>query len=316
MSVAKKNLTTKVLIIACAILLLGNIGWLLRKNDTGTAGPSTAKLAKQYPFLSTDILGDQQNDILINFVPLRKDLQTKFNALDVQKSFYFEYLPDGTSIRVGADNQLTAASLIKVPLAMNLYRAAELGRVNLDETVTVQASELDDAYGTLYQRGSGFKMTLREAAQYMLEQSDNTATHVVFDHTQDKLSYDEQSLARLDIDQDSENGQAVINSRSYASVLKGLYFSAYLNKEDSQELLGYLSHSTATNRLTAQLPASVKVAHKIGVYNANWAESDCGIVYVPKRPYVICVMVGLPEDQANKFISDVSKEVYDFVVKQ
>jgi beta-lactamase class A len=80
--------------------------------------------------------------------------------------------------------------------------------------------------------------------------------------------------------------------------------------------LGYLSHSTATNRLTAQLPASVKVAHKIGVYNANWAESDCGIVYVPKRPYVICVMVGLPEDQANKFISDVSKEVYDFVVKQ
>ncbi|HEV7454430.1 MAG TPA: serine hydrolase, partial [Candidatus Saccharimonadales bacterium] len=89
-----------------------------------------------------------------------------------------------------------------------------------------------------------------------------------------------------------------------------------LEKTDSQQLLAYLTKSTATNRLTKGLPASVAVAHKVGVNNANWAESDCGIVYVPKRPYIICVMVGLPEDQADKFIADVSKIVYDFVSQQ
>lgn len=311
-----KHWQQRTLIVLCVVLLIGNIGWFVHQGGGAGAPTSNAAMQKKFPLLSADVLADSPNDILINFVPLRKDLQKKFDALTVQKSFYFEYLPDGTSIRIGADQQLVAASLIKVPLAMNLYKAAELGRISLDQTVTVQDGELDNAYGDLYQKGSGFKLTLRDAVKYMLEQSDNTATRIVYDHMQNKLGYDEQSLARLDVDQDIENGQAVITARSYGSVLKGLYFSAYLNHADSQELLGYLTHSTATNRITAQLPGGTKVAHKIGVYNANWAESDCGIVYVPKRPYLLCVMVGLPEDEANKFIAGVSKDIYDYVIKQ
>jgi beta-lactamase class A len=180
----------------------------------------------------------------------------------------------------------------------------------------VKQSQLDNAYGTLWQRGPGFMLTLRQAAEYALERSDNTATHFIYDNMQNVMSYDEQSLARLDVDQNMENGQAVITARAYSSVLKSLYFSSYLEKQDSQEMLSYLAKSAETERLTKKLPKSVTVSHKNGVFNTNWAESDCGIVYVPRRPYVICVMVGLPEDQANDFIADVSKEVYDFVVSQ
>jgi beta-lactamase class A len=313
---AKLLTPNRFLLVVCALLLVGNIGWVVRGKANGTKGPDVAALHKQYPLLSTDVLGNNPNDILIIFVPLRNQLQEKFKGINAKQSFYFEYLPDGTSIRVGADQQLTAASLIKVPLAMNLYRAAELGRINLDKPVTVTAAELDDAFGDLYKRGPGFTMTLREAAQYALRDSDNTATRVIYDHVKDVLSYDEQSLARLDIDQNMEDGQAVITARSYSSVLKGLYFSAFLNNADSQELLKYLSQSSATNRLAAGVPSGVTVALKIGVYNQNWAESDCGIVYAPKRPYLLCVMVELPEDQADKFIAEVSKDVYDFVTKQ
>ncbi|MET0779789.1 MAG: serine hydrolase [Candidatus Saccharimonadales bacterium] len=298
------------------MLLAGNIGWIVRDTSEAKQKSSQLALQGQFPYLSKRILSDNPNDILINFVPLRKDLTARFDALNVQKSFYFEYLPDGTSIRVGSDDQLVAASLIKVPLSMNLYRAAELGRVNLDKTVAITSSEIDNAYGDLWQKGAGTKITLREAAQLALTESDNTAAHVIFDNVKGALSADEESMARLDVDQNMEAGQAVINAKSYASVLKSLYFSSYLEKTDSQQLLSYLTKSTATNRLAKNLPASVPVAHKVGVNNANWAESDCGIVYVPKRPYVICVMVGLHEDQADKFIADVSKIVYDFVSRQ
>ncbi len=308
----KQRTGAQILAPLCVLLLLGNLGWFIKDRPA----PPQISSRRHLPLLAANILGDPQNDILINFVPLRKQLQSKFDALTVQKSFYFEYLPDGTSIRIGADQELVAASLIKVPLVMNLYKAAELGRIHLDQTVSVTSDELDDAYGDLYKKGAGFTLTLRQAAQYALEQSDNTATHVIFDHTKDMLTYDEQSLARLDIDQNEQNGQAVINARSYASVLKGLYFSSYLEKSDSQELLSYLAKSTATNRIPQNLPPKLTVAHKIGVFNAAWSESDCGIVYIPKRPYLLCVMVGLPEDQANSFIADVSKEVYDFVSQQ
>jgi beta-lactamase class A len=312
----QSKVTVRVLSVACAILLVGNIGWFVKGDSSNDKNLVAANEQRNYPLLAKRIFTDDSNDIIINFVPLRKSLQSRFAELKVQKSFYFEYLPDGTSIRNGADQQLVAASLIKVPLVMNLYKAAELRRVDLDKVVTITQSELDNAYGNLWQKGAGTTITLREAARYALEQSDNTATHVIFDNTKDSLRDDEQSLSRLDVDQDMQNGQAVINARSYASVLKSLYFSSYLQKADSQTVLDMLSKSVATNRLTRDLPKGVPVAHKIGVYNTSWAESDCGIVYAPKRPYLICVMVGLPEQQANDFIASISKEVYEYVTRQ
>ncbi len=310
-----KSRSVRILIVLCALLLVGNIGWIAR-DSVDTDENKAVQLQLKYPFLSRRILADNPNDILINFVPLRKKLETKFGSLQVQKSFYFEYLPDGTSIKIGDDKELVAASLIKLPLVMNLYHAAELGRIDLNATMTVTESEVDGGYGDLYLKGAGHKLTLRQAAQYALEQSDNTAAHVIYDAMQGVLSYDQESLAQLDIDQTLQNGQAVISAKSYSSILKSLYFASYLTKNSSQELLGYLAKSESTNRLTKYLPADVPVAHKIGVNNTNWSESDCGVVYVPKRPYLICVMVGLPDEEANTFIAEVSKDVYDFVVSK
>ncbi len=298
--------------VTVAVVASGLLGWFVR------GMPSSTSLHQQqkYPLLAKRIFVDNPNDILINFVPLRKVLEQRFSSLNVPYSFYFEYLPDGTSIRIGDDKELVAASLIKLPLVMNLYRAAELGRIDLEKVVTVTPAEVDNTYGSLWQRGAGTRLTLRQAAQLALEESDNTAAHVIFDATQGLLTYDQESLAQLDVDQSMDQGQAVISAKSYTSVLKSLYFSSYLIKTDSQELLGYLTKSTAKNRLVKDLPGTIAVAHKIGVYNAAWSESDCGIVYVPKRPYAICVMVGLPEDQANQFIADISKNTYERISQQ
>lgn len=308
---------TRASLIACIVLLLASNGYWLTYTSkyTHTNQPKNDSAAA-YPLLSKRIFTDAQNDMLLDFVPLRKKLQATFDTINVQKSFYFEYLPSGTSIKIGADNELIAASLIKVPLCMNLYKASELGKVNLDKKVTITQAELDNAYGSLWQKGAGTTITLRQAAQLALEQSDNTATHVIFDAIQGLLTSDQESLNNLDIDQNMSNGQAVIDAKSYSSILKSLYLSSYLERNDSEEILSYLSRSDATNRLTKDLPSSVTVAHKIGVYNAQWSESDCGIVYVPKRPYVLCIMVGLPEDQANSLIADVSKQIYDFINTQ
>jgi beta-lactamase class A len=312
--ISKQGLLIRCLVVASALLLLGNAAWFARYQSTRRHSVARASVA--FPLLSRRVFMDQPNDAIINFVPLRKHLQEKFDALSAQKSFYFEYLPSGTSIRIGADNELVAASLIKVPLAMNLYKAAELGKIDLNKEVVITTGELDDAYGDLWQKGAGTLISLREAAKLALTGSDNTAAHVMFDHARGTLASDQESLNQLDIDQNMQSGQAVIDAKSYSSVLKSLYLSSYLQPKDSQELLGYLSRSTATNRLVHDLPKGLTVAHKIGVYNAQWAESDCGIVYVPKRPYVICVMAGLPEDQADPFIASISKQVYDFVSQQ
>lgn len=76
--------------------------------------------------------------------------------------------------------------------------------------------------------------------------------------------------------------------------------------------------STANNRLKLYLPDNTKIAHKIGTYDADDAihiQSDCGIIYITNRNYLLCVMVKGEEQEANKIIGDFSKITYDFITK-
>lgn len=305
-----------VLTVGLCMLLIISLGFNLYQAKRNPAAPSATVQQAQYSFLSKRVALDNPNDVLINFVSLRKSLESQLAQVSANKSFYFEYLPGGTSIQIGSDNELVAASLIKVPLAMNLYRAAELGRIDLDKQVAIQQADLDDGYGNLWQKGAGYQLTLRDAVKFMLQDSDNTAMHMIFNAVNGLLKDDEQSLSQLDVEQIMHDGRAVITAESYGSVLRSLYLSSYLSKDNSQELLQILAGSKETRRLTANLPKEVPVAHKNGVFNAAWSESDCGIVYVPKRPYILCIMLGLPEDQSNALIAKLSKEIYDYVVSQ
>lgn len=281
-------------------------------------GRDAVNARTEYPLLSGRIFSDAPNDMILNFVPLRKNLETKFSSLPAgtKYSFYFEYLPSGTSIRIGDDNELVAASLIKVPLVMDLYRAAELGLTDLDQEVTITEDDLDNAYGDLWKQGAGTKVSLRKLARLALAESDNTATHAIFNHVKDLLKVEDQCLVQLDIDQKMQDGQAVITAKSYSSILKSLYFASCTNKKSSNEILSYLTQSNEIYRLTNNLPTDLKVAHKNGVYNQVWSESDCGIVYAENRPYSVCVMIGLPQNEADAFIASVSKDIYDFVITQ
>jgi beta-lactamase class A len=269
----------------------------------------------KYDLISRRVLIDNPNDAILNFTPLRKQLQAYLQANGLQDdSVYFEYLPTGVSIEEGENAEYVAASLMKLPLVMSLYKSADLGMVNLDTPVKLKAEWLDDRYGTLYQKGAGYSLTLRDAARYALEESDNTALYMIGSYVDETMKPDETSVNFLDmqLDEDATGKKALVTPQSYSSVLKCLYFSCYLPFDDSQELLTYLTKSVDKNRLTKLLPTDVKVAHKIGTYLTQ-SQSDCGIVYVPLRNYVFCAMVKTSETDGDRHIAALSKIVYDFV---
>src|SRR5581483_1223025 len=72
-----------------------------------------------------------------------------------------------------------AASLLKVPLAIKIYELKNEGRFSLNDTVTIEPSDLDKKFGTLWQKGAGTKLTIREAVEHMVQESDDTAVHVL-----------------------------------------------------------------------------------------------------------------------------------------
>lgn len=276
-------------------------------------------LHKKHPFLAKRIFSEDANDSVINFEPLRKKLQNELSHYnDTDRSLYFEYLPTGTSIRIGENSQLVGASLLKLPHIMNLYHLAEAKSINLEDKVQLRQSWLDDSYGDLYKKGSGYELTIRDLVKMAAEKSDNTAINgikeIVASH---KLLREDTAINALDVDLSTgPEGDTQLSSRSYSSFLKCLYFACYVSPDNSQEILSYLSANiTANDRLPKYLPKDLKVAHKFGV-SGEVTQGDCGIIYVERRNYVLCVLLNENKVKGSEIIAQLSKYVYDYVSKQ
>jgi beta-lactamase class A len=271
---------------------------------------------EDFPFLAKRLFVENPNDVIINFSPLRTSLNQYFDNNNLNGSLYFEYLPTGTSIRINGSDEFRAASLIKLPVAMELYKAASKGLVNLDDKVALKQEWLNDGFGSLYEKGAGYELTLGELAEILLKESDNTALRAVIEATAD-LEINDRALGALDVEfSQTDSGEISIGSRSYGSFLKCLYFACYNSKEDSQAILEHLSNTGFDERLVAGVPNNVTVSHKIGVFN-NQVQGDCGIIYLKDRNYILCLMLeGAENPTTDKHFESISKIIYEFVESQ
>lgn len=272
---------------------------------------------KKYPLLATRILNENPVDVLINFLTLRSDLTNETAPWGDNFGVYFEYLPTGTSININGTSQFHAASLFKTPVVMAYYHTKERLHETNDPIATIEPQDLDNQFGDLWKKGAGYKLPLSEVVKIALEDSDNTAAKILVRYIG---TVDFEAVYQgLDINLDVDKQGAVLTPKSYSSILKALYFSSVLNKDDSQIILNYLSNTSFPDKLEAGIPNGVTVAHKIGDFNLNDSDrsndvySDCGIVYVPRRPYLLCMISRTDEQTARVRMQDISKIIYDYI---
>lgn len=272
---------------------------------------------RKYPLISKRVLLEYPNDLLINFLPLREKLRQEVGGYNKERdtfAMYFEYLPTGTSIGIEEKTDFTAASLFKIPIIMAYYHKKERLDIHDDPTVTIKPEDIDHDFGTLWQKGAGAEVNMKEAVNRAIIDSDNTAIKLV------SKQIDEEDFnavyAGLDIDLMLQNDTVVINAKQFSSLLKALYFSSMLNKEDSQEILDLMTKTRFTDKLPAGVPQGILVAHKIGTLTKdNKMFMDCGVVYVPRRPYLLCMISVTDESTARERMKYISKTVYDYVAK-
>jgi beta-lactamase class A len=264
---------------------------------------------QKYSLLSPRVLQEYQNDTLINFLSLRNDLRKQTDPYGDSFGLYFEYLPTGSSIGINSQRSFYAASLIKVPIVMAFYHFKE--RTHFDDTkqVVISHDMVDKEFGDLWQK-EGQKISFREAVTLSLTHSDNTASKVIRSILPEQDFTD--VYTGLDIEYDLMENQAVLTAKEYSSILKALYFSSVLTKDDSQEILTLLSKSIFKDKLPAGISEDIVVAHKIGVLPGE-LYSDCGIIFIPRRPYILCMISGSDEDTARTRMKLASKKIFDYV---
>lgn len=271
---------------------------------------------KLYPFLSKRIFTSNNNDILINFIPLREALKEYVGKQGGRVGVYFEYLPSGTSIGVNDQLEIKFVSLIKIPVVMAVYKRIESGEIRKDEILTLRQEDIDSKYGELWKKGAGAKLPIMEAVNLSLVQSDNTATNALIHRVGLRAIQDVFDGLDVPRDTDTEN-VLVISPKNYSSILRSLYLSSYLHEENSNEIISILTKTAFKDKLPAGVPANILVAHKIGVFDQRDKQdkvySDCGIIYVPDRPYSLCAFVLDTDEKAKEHITYISKMVYGYV---
>ncbi len=307
----------KLLIVVLAISVFLNIFLFLKSTSYSKkeSGGTSVELQKKYPLLAKRIFNENFNDILLNFLELRSDLRAATKPWGDNFSLYFEYLPTGTSININGTKEFYQASLFKLPVTMAYYHQLERLKEREDKTVEIREIDIDKEFGDLWKKGVGYRLKMSEAIRLALTESDNTAIKLVVPRiTEDDFNA---VYEALDIDLHADGSGSVITTKGYSSILKALYFSSVLEEEDSQHILDLLTKTKFVDKLPAGVPHDVLVAHKIGVFNKEEGDGeafmDCGIVYVPNRPYSLCMYSQSDEQTARERMKKISRIVYDYV---
>src|ERR1051325_1481223 len=159
------------------------------------------------------------------------------------------------------------------------------------------------------------RVTLRDLATMMVAVSDNAATNVLIDKVGmqnvntmlDSLGLTHTRLRRkmMDLQAAKEGRENISTPREMMQLLEAIYRGKVLNKESTADFFKMLS-TNKNSFIPRDLPPDLKIANKPGELEA--VRNDSGIVFVEKRPYVICVMTGFlrNEREGEEAISKVS----------
>lgn len=274
-----------------------------------------------FEFINPTVTSKLNKHFIINFLPLKKQLEAIQSEYSHKTYIYFNYLNNGSWLGINERENFAAASLVKVPLAMSVYKMVEEGKIKLTDTYSLEELDLDKNFGELYKIGPDKELTVEELLKIMLEQSDNTAmralTNVAGKIGVDDPFADIYSFMGWILDESDQepNYREVINLKTLSNMFLALYNATYINFEHSNQILTYLTNTPFNDKIAAGTPGDIPVSHKIGIASNKETFSDCGIVYAPNRNYLLCLgSNGADEKKAGKFMSEVSEAVYQFVI--
>lgn len=80
-----------------------------------------------------------------------------------------------------AEERFVSASVVKIAIMLETFRAVEAGRLALDQPIEVTADRMAKGSGVLHWLAPGYTLRLRDLLYLMMAISDNTATNLLID---------------------------------------------------------------------------------------------------------------------------------------
>lgn len=268
---------------------------------------------------------------------LEKKVQNQLNIPDAHFGVAFKDLQTGATLLFNEKDNFHAASTMKTPVLIELYKQAAEGRFALTDSILIKNSfssivdgsmyrldSSDDSETALYQH-IGEQSTINSLAYQMIIRSSNLATNILIELTgPDNVMRTMKQLGANDIRvlrgvEDNKAYERGLNNTTTAFDLMLLYEKmaqkTLVSADASQQMINILLDQKFNEVIPALLPTDVKVAHKTG--SITGIQHDSGIVFLPDgRKYVLVLLSRfklVDEKRVVKAMAEVSKQIYDFV---
>ncbi len=263
----------------------------------------------------------------IDWGGMRRQLEARIAQHKGQVGLAVIDLASGETLSIRGDERFPTASNIKIPVLLELFTQVERGRIKLSDPVVMLDVDRVGGSGILQHFDAPLEMTVKDAATFMINQSDNTATNLIVDklgiravnERMDSLGYPATRLwakvsrsRQTSIDPDSSRvwGLGVTTPMENARMFASMYKREAVSAEASRQMINMArTQAWGYNEIPRYLPSGVVVAHKTGSVSAT--RNDCGIVFTQRprgqtifdppqagmRDYVICVYTNENEDR-------------------
>jgi beta-lactamase class A len=251
----------------------------------------------------------------------------------VQVGLAYIDLASGDTLFLNADSSFHAASTMKVPVMIELFRRANTGSFRMNQgllLVNQFASIVDgslyaldsssDSDTTLYHR-IGERVRVDTLLRLMITRSSNFATNTLITLVgADAVTRTMRLLGaqRIQVLRGVEDGKAfekglnnTTTARDLGIILRAIEEGRAASPAATREMLGILMAQEFNEKIPAGLPPGTRVAHKTGEITA--VSHDAAIVYpAGRKPYVLVVLTrGIADGvKSSKLIADISAIVY------
>ncbi len=237
-------------------------------------------------------------------------------------TLYFKDLTTGKWFDINPDEKYNPASMFKVPVMMAYFKYSEENPAalsgELTDTTTLDQNAQENIPSPV-QIEKNKPYTIEDLVGRMIQHSDNNAATLLINHL-NTLDFRLFNQPLQDMGVDSINTtDDYMTIKDYSLFFRLLYNATFLSWENSEKALDILTHTDFNKGITRDIPQTIPVAHKFGEFTIADTSGavlkrelhDCGIVYDPGHPYLLCIMTkGKDFSKLEDVLAGLSSSVY------
>lgn len=252
---------------------------------------------------------------------LTAKLANLINAYPAIKPSIFVWdFETGKYVDIRGDVPYPAASIIKIPVLMQLFRSIEAGQVNLNDRIPLTEYYRTEGSGSLQFKRAGQYFSVDDLARIMIQESDNSATNMLMSAVGGKIdvngalkdwgiknTYIESWLPDI-------AGTNLTTAQDIATVLYNIDNSSFLSLKSRERIVEYMSHVKNNRLIQAGLPPGAILIHKTG--DIGKMVGDAGIVWTGNgKKYIVVMLVKRPHNSpfGKEFIVKASNLIYNSI---